>query len=274
MQQIFNFLIRNVNSLLFLLLFGIGLSLTIHSHSYHKSKFIHSANSISGSFYSLSNSVSQYFDLKTQNEILIKENKTLRTLLYNSDETYNINAQDSLLFSNTNYKITTAEVYKNSYSKTQNYLTLNKGKANGVKNDIGVISSKGIVGIIVNTTKGYASVLSILSKKSSINAKHKLTNQIGRLTWNTTSPNIVQLEDVPKFVTVNVGDTIVTGGQSSIFPKGINIGTIQNFSEDINGDTYIIDVKLFTDMTSLEHVYIIENVDKEELDRLETTNND
>ena len=139
---------------------------------------------------------------------------------------------------------------------------------------MGVITAKGIVGIVTNTSKNYSNVLSILSKKSRINAKHKLSNQIGSLTWNMISPEIVQLEDLQKFTKINVGDTIVTGGQSSIFPKGIHIGTIQNFSEDIIGDTYTIDVKLFNDMTSIEHAYIIENVDKNELELLKQSNND
>ncbi len=271
MQQIFNFFIRNVNFLLFLFLFSIGIALVIHSHSYHKSKFIHSTNAIKGGIYKTSNAINQYFNLKQENEILINENKQLREQLYNLNP-LKIKQLDSLRIYEKKYKITSAEVYKNSYSSTHNYLILNKGLQDGIKGEFGVITSKGIVGIIVNTTKGYSSVLSILSKKSRINAKHKTTHQIGSLTWDGISPEFVQLEDIPKFVDIAVGDTIVTGGQSIIFPKGINIGTVYTFTEDISEDSYIIDVKLFNDMTTIEHVYIIENKDKAELEMLQNIN--
>jgi rod shape-determining protein MreC len=112
-------------------------------------------------------------------------------------------------------------------------------------------------------------VLSILNKKSRINAKLKATNHFGSLTWNGASPDIMQLIDVSKFAPVKVGDTIVSGGQSAIFPKGIQIGTVENFTTDIGGDTYTIDVRLFNDMTNIGKVYIIENTEREEIKQLE-----
>ena len=271
MQQIFNFVIRNKTFLLFLLLFGIALSLTIQSHSYHRSQFINSANGITGGVYGTINNIGQYFNLKEQNDILVEENQRLREQILNQSSS--LKEVDSILI-NSKFEIIPAEVYKNSYNLPNNYLTINRGKRDSIKQDFGVITSKGIVGIIDNTSNKFATVLSILSTKSRINAKFKSTNQTGSLTWNNKSPYTVQLEDVSQFAKISIGDTIVTGGKSAIFPKGIGIGTVTDFITDITGDTYTIQIKLFNDMTTVQHVYIIKNNDIEEIKKLEATTNE
>ena len=274
MQQIINFVLRNKTFLLFLLLFGVSLFFTIQSHSYHKSKFINSANYVTGGIYKKTNGIKQYFNLKEENEALIEENKKLKTLLFNINiDTLNYTITDST-FLGEYFKFRTASVYKNSYSLSNNYLTINRGKKDNIKQDFGVITSKGIVGIIENTSDHYASVLSILNTKSRINAQLKKTSHIGSLEWNTKSPEFVQMVDVSKFAPVKVGDTIITGGQSTIFPQGILIGSIDSFSLDTGGDTYTINVKLFNDMTNIGHVYIIENLNAEELKSLEQKPNE
>lgn len=270
MQQIFNFVIRNKTFLLFILLFSIALTLTIQSHSYHKSKFINSANGLTGGLYGAMNSVDQYFNLKTENNILAEENKLLREQLLNLKTTIDSTFIDSS-YAQIKYRITTADVYKNSYAATNNYLTLNKGKNDSIKTDLGVMTSNGIIGIIDNTSNKYSRVLSILNKKSRINAKIKSTNHIGSLKWNGDSPLFVQLVDVSQFAPVKIGDTIETGGESSIFPKGIGIGSIASFETDIGGDTYNIEVKLFNDMTNVGKVYIIENLERNEIYNLENS---
>ncbi len=269
MQQIINFVIRNKTFLLFLLLFSLSLALTIQTHSYHKSKFISSSNFLSGGILNSSNNIRSYFSLKERNKILIEENNQLKSILYNYktlDESEPLT--DSLLHKYFEFK--TATVIKNSYSNAKNYLTLNKGSNNGMKQDLGVITSKGIVGIIDNTSKNYSRVISILNTKSRINAQLKASNHIGSLIWDTKSPEFVQLIDISKFAPVSIGDTIITGGQSTIFPKGIPIGTIDTFALDNNSDMYTINVKLFNDMTNIGHVYIITNTDKVEIKSLQT----
>lgn len=269
MQQIINFVIRNKTSLLFLLLFSISLALTIQSHSYHKSKFINSANVLTGGIYESASGISNYFDLKEQNNILIEENNRLRSQLLNGiDSTTNTTSIDTTSYSG-RYKVQIANVINNNYAASKNYITLNKGKKNDVKEDLAVITSKGIVGIIDNTSNSYSRVLSILNTKSRINAQLKASNHIGSLKWNAKSSSLAQLTDISKFAPIKQGDTIVTGGESSIFPKGLPIGIIDAFVLDISGDTYTIDVKLFNDMTNLSHVYIIENLDTEEIKLLE-----
>jgi rod shape-determining protein MreC len=273
MQQIFNFVIKSKTFLLFLLLFCIALALTIQSHSYHRSKFLNSANGLTGGVYGTFNSLGQYFNLKDENTILAEENKRLREQILNASSIENSTFADTN-YSQIKYKISTAQVYKNSYSRSNNYLTLNKGENDSIREDFGVITSKGIIGIISNTSNNYSTTLSILNKKSRINAMLKSTDHIGTLKWNGDSPHYVQLEDVSKFAPVKVGDSIITGGQSAIFPKGIGIGIIESFATDISGDTYNIQVKLFNDMTNVGTVYIIENRDRKEIKTLENSTNE
>jgi rod shape-determining protein MreC len=271
MQQIINFLIRNKTFLLFLLLFSLSLFFTFQSHSYHKSKYINSANFLTGGIYQSMDNIGRYFSLKKENDILLEENNRLKSIFFNTKTNLlKRNNNDTIL--STNYKFKSALVYKNSYSATNNYLTINKGERDNIKQDFGVIASKGIIGIIDNTSNKYARVMSILNTNSRINSELKKSNHFGTLTWNAKSPQLVQLIDIPKLAPVAIGDTIITGGRSTIFPKGILIGKIVSFKLDETENYYNIEVKLFNDMTSIGHVYIIENLDAKEISTLNNQN--
>ncbi|NNT70669.1 rod shape-determining protein MreC [Flavobacterium sp. IMCC34852] len=271
MQQIFNFILKNSNRLLFLLLLVISLSLTVQSHSYHKSKMISSANFFTGGIYEKINNIDEYFHLKSQNEELAQENARLKSLLFNQKDTTKLPQIDSIKGVKKT-DIIVSKVIRNSYSVHENYLTIDNGSASGIKPNMGVINSAGIVGIVENTSKNYATIISILNIKSQINAKIKKSNHFGSLVWNGKSTGFVQLIDVPRLAGVRKGDTIVTGGQSIIFPENIGIGTIEKVYIDNVTNYYTLDIKLFNDMTNLGHVYIIKNKDAEEISNLENQN--
>jgi rod shape-determining protein MreC len=254
-----------------LLLLVISLSLTVQSHSYHKSKVISSANFFTGGIYEKINNVNEYFGLKEQNEELALENARLKTLLFNLKDTTKAPEIDSVRGVKKT-DIIVAKVTHNSYSVYENFLTINKGAIAGVKPKMGVINSAGIVGIVDNTSKNYATVISILNIESKINAKIKKSNHFGSLVWNGKNTGFVQLIDVPRLAGVRKGDTIVTGGESIIFPENIGIGTIDKVYIDDVTHYYTLDIKLFNDMTNLGHVYIIKNKDAEEITNLENQN--
>lgn len=263
MQQLFNFFIRNKTFVLFLLLLSSALSFTIRSHEYHRSKFIHSSNQITGSIYGAFHGITQYINLKKENKLLLDENSQLKTLVFNRE---NLAKVDSLLEST--YNLLPSLVYKNSFAVPNNYLTLNKGRNDHIKDEDGVITSKGIVGIIDKTSKNYSRVLSVLNTNSRINVKLKKTNHFGILSWDGKSPEITQLKDVQDLVKIAIGDTVVTSGYSSTFPANIPVGSIKSYRLNDTEDLYIIDIKLFNDMTNLEHVYIVKNTDINELKAL------
>lgn len=265
MQQIINFIIRYKTTLLYLLLLLISLIFTIDSHSYHRSKYLNSANWVSGSIYNTADGITQYFELDEENRKLVEENKQLRNLLLNGG-IEDSNQLDSTTF---DFTVTSARIIKNSYASPNNYITINKGTNHGIKQDMGVITANGILGIIEHTTKNYASVQSILNIKSNINAKIKNTNYFGSLVWDGQHYNQVGLEDIPRLVPLLVGDTIVTGAMSSIFPENIPIGTIKKFDLNVSKSFYNIDVELFNDMSNVKNVYIIYNKNRPEILQLE-----
>jgi rod shape-determining protein MreC len=270
MQQILNFISINSYKILFLLLLGISLTLTIQFHSFHRSKVISSANVISGSVYQEVNNAKEYLNLRKENEDLALENAMLRSLLFQVKDSAFMSKPDNIKGVKPS-DIVVAKVIKNSYNVYENYLTLNAGQQQGIKPDMGVINSLGIVGIIDDTSENYSTVASVLNKKSRINAKMKKSNHFGSLIWDGKSTGFVQLIDVPRLAAIRKGDTVVTGGQSVIFPENINIGTIHRVFRDKDNKTnfYTLEVKLFNDMTNLGHVYILKSKGKEEITTLE-----
>ena len=274
MQQIINFLIRNKTNILFLFLLSVSLLLTIQSHSYQKSKFISSANFFSGGLYNWASDIDEYFYLKEYNQRLLEENKELRTRLAVFQDTILADKLPDSADLEIIYKFETAEVINNNYSKPDNYLTLNKGSNDGIQPDMGVITSKGIIGIVENVSDNFATVLSILNSNSRVNAQLRKSEHFGSLVWDGRDPNLVQLIDVPGLAPVQKGDTIITGGRSLIFPKGIPIGEIENYTLDQSGSYYTIHIRLFNDMTNIGYVYIIENETKEEILELENQTRD
>jgi rod shape-determining protein MreC len=273
MQQIIYFIEKYKYLLLFLLLECIAIGVTIQSHSYHKSQFINSANALTGGLLTKSTSFFEFIHLKEENLRLAKENASLRTALDIKNKKSNFIIPDSSAITNA---FIPAKIIQNNYTKRNNILTINKGSLDGIVIDMGVINSTGIIGVVNKVSDNYATVLSILNRKSRINAKLKKNSYFGTLTWNGVDYKIAQLLDIQRQANISVGDTIVTGGKSILFPENIVIGTIKNFdSSDKNYSN--IEIELFTDMSSISYIYAIHNLDKEEileLQNLESENND
>ena len=272
MQQIINFILRYKNFILYIFLMIVSLGFTIQSHSYHQSSFFNSSSWIAGNIYETSYGITSYFDLDKENRDLVEENKQLRLLLFNKKEPIPSELDSTQM----TYSITSGRVIKNSYALPRNYITINRGEKDSVKPDMGVITSKGILGIVENTSNNFSTVQSILNENSNINAKLKNTENFGSLTWNARTYNVVQLVDIPRLVPLVIGDTIVTGGMSSIFPENIPIGTIKKFDLNDSKSFWNIEVSLFNDMTNIKNVYIVSNADREEIIKLqeETETND
>ncbi|WGK65354.1 rod shape-determining protein MreC [Croceiramulus getboli] len=272
MQRIINFLINNRNFLLFVVLLSISFIFTIQSHSYHRSRFVNSANFLSGGIYERVNNISSYFELKEINEQLVEENVYLRSLIHNPNDS--IQARTDTTTFGGKFRFVPARVINNNYARSSNYLTLRGGEQDSIKPDLGVITPQGIVGIVDKVSDRYSTVISILNSSSRINAKLKKSEHFGTLVWDGVDPNIVQLIDVQQQAPVQQGDTIVTGGKSTIFPKDIGIGIVQGFMLDQSENFYTISIRLFNDMTNLGPVYVIENLDASEILQLEQETED
>jgi len=266
MQYYIQFIIKNSHLLLFLMLFGLGVFLTINGHNYHKSKIISSSNQLIGSVYESTNEATSFFGLKDENKKLLEENKSLKSLLFNKQDSIN----KKKYFSKNNqkiYDIIVAKVVSNKYSSYNNYIMINAGSKDSINKEMGVINSKGIVGIVENTSKNYATVMSVLNVKSKINAKVKNSNHFGELNWNGKSTGFIQLIDLPRLTSIKVGDTIVTGN-TIFFPDNINVGVIHKIYNDEETNYFTLDILLFNDMTNLNSVYVIRNNRKDEIETL------
>lgn len=269
MQRIINFILSNRNTFLYAFLLLISLSLTIRSHSYHQSKAFNSSKWISGSIYKTSNGITSYFGLREENNTLIRENRKLRRQLFNIKNNSSIELDSAKI----DFEIIDAKIIKNSFTSPRNYLTLNKGEKQGIKQDMGVITTKGILGIVENTSNNFSTVQSILNTKSNINAKIKNTDYFGSLVWNAKDYTAVQLVDIPRLVPLKIGDTIVTGAMSSIFPENIPVGFIKEFNLNEAKSFYNIDIQLFNDMANVKNSYIISNKNRKEIIELEVKTN-
>ena len=153
--------------------------------------------------------------------------------------------------------------------KKENYLTIRGGLTQGFKKDMGVINSKGVVGIVEKVSKNYATVQSILNTKTKIGAKIGNSEHFGTIVWDGKDAGYVQLMDVPKLAQLHKGDSIVTGGISTIFPENIPIGVIDKVFTSKASNFYTISVRLFNDMSNVNQIYLIENIHFEEIQQLE-----
>lgn len=241
-----------------------------------KNAVFSSANSISGFFQKKLNTWFAYFSLAQENEELRNENLELRNLL-NKNQTKKsiekINADTSQTDS-LKYTYISARVINNSIYKKQNYITLNKGSADGIKKEFAVIGLKGIVGVVVAVSKNYSLVVSVLNNRFGISAKIKKNNQFGSVHWNKNDYRLANLMEIPNHIKVSKGDTIVTSGFSAIFPPGINIGTIDKINTNVSNNFYEILIKLSTDFKSLHHIYVVNNSMRNEQLFLENTVSD
>lgn len=270
MRQIIYFIKKFRYFLLFIVLEILAFVIIIQEYSYHQSKFVNSANYITGGIYSKVNSVNEFFHLKTDNQLLSEENVRLKNLLEKRENSY---ALDSFTVIDTSqyfqkYEYSVAKVINNNYTKRNNFLTINKGSKNGVTPNLGVINSKGIIGVIKNISSNYATVISILNSNSKINVRLKNSDHFGTLIWDGKNYNITQVIDIPRQALVKAGDTIVTGGKSAIFPEGIEIGVVKDFKYEQNKYKQI-NVLLFNDMSAIGEVQIVKNLHKDEQITLE-----
>jgi len=276
MQQLIYFIQKYRYFLFFLLLELIAFQLIINNLSFHNSKFINSASTITGGFYNKSNSISDYFQLDTENKELLNENLILRNKLEKLSQNIDTIAVTEI-FEKTKlrqrYLYLKGRIEKNQFRNNYNFLTINLGSKDSVRKEMGVINSKGILGITENVLHNYSRVRSILNKNSKINAKLKNSDYFGTLTWDGLDYNSTQLLDIPRQAKLKVGDTIITGGMSSIFPEGIPIVSIDNIVNEASIKR-IINIKLFNDMSNLKNIYVVKDFDKQQLMNLEKTDNE
>lgn len=270
MYGIIAFLRRFYFSLLFIALEIISLAFVFTDNYYHEAGYFNSSNRIAGTVYSAYSGVTSYFSLQNVNRRLAEENVQL------------LNAESEIMDTSTHkkgeavnpfgqrYHFILAEVVDNSTNLPNNYLTLRAGSDEGIGEGMGVISPAGIVGIIVKVSPRYSVVMSLLHQKTLVSVMLKKSGTFGSLSWGDNRDyRFASLSQIPMSEKIKQGDTIVTSGFSTVFPKGIMVGTVDNFKAIPELYFYSIRVKLSTDFKNIRYVYVVNALEKTEKDSLE-----
>lgn len=266
MQKLLNSILRNGTLLLFLLLFTIALVLIANNQSYQRNKLLTLSHKITAPLFNARNQVTTFLNRSFHNQQLLAENQYLLSQLITQKNQH-------LLLDSLPFNVVPAQVIHNSIKKNHNYITLNVGEDKGVKKEMGVITAKGVIGIVYATTSKTSGVISLLNKSLRVNVKLKKSNHFGSLYWDGVITNTVKLSDVPLAANVNVGDTIATGGMSAIFPANIEIGIVESVFVPQNDNYYDLNISLFEDITQISNVYVVDFPQADQLKELINSNN-
>ena len=244
-------------------------------NKFHEAAFAGVAKELTGGIYDKANNVEYYFHLKATNDSLVQENLRLRNMLATNFE----GADTALKFITDTIPYDTlghfrkyiardARVSNNSTSTQNNYITIHRGSNQGVKEYMGVISSSGVVGTVVNVSANYSTVMSLLHRQSRMRASLKKSGETGTVQWDGNSPFYLTLIDIPTSAPVTKGDSIVTS-YSDRYPKGILVGTVDEVIKDPSTNFYTLRLKPATNFFNLQYVYVIENLQQSEQTQLE-----
>jgi len=274
MSNFITWLKTHLHWFVFLFLEVASMVMLFRFNSYHNSIWVTQANAVAGQVVEWEADYHSYIQLREVNDILTRQNIALQlsnermrqeldSLLHDSTQT------ERLMTSRvTDFERIHAHVISNSVKNKDNTIMLDKGSADGVMNEMGVISGTGPVGIVYAVSEHYSLVLPILNSKSNISCRLRGTNYFGSLSWRGGKVLEAYLNDIPHHAKCNVGDQVETSGYSSVFPPGIFVGKVAQIRNSKDGQSYELKVRLSTDISVLRDVCILKNPCKDEIDSL------
>jgi rod shape-determining protein MreC len=269
MRNLIRFILTYHFFFLFLIFEALSLILLFNYNHFQRAKFINASQRVTGFVYEKIDMLDEYLSLKQTNQELAIENAKLNNILqraYRSDEIFFYGEYDSIY--SQQYFYTSARIINNSVNKQHNFLTLNKGSEAGIRPEMAVIATNGIVGVVNGVSKRFSTVMSLLNTNLRVSAKVKKNDAFGSLAWDGLDHREVVLYDIPYHIDIAKGDTVVTSGFSTIYPEGIMVGTVKDF-EVKGGNFYVIRVQLTTDFKRLTYVNVVSNLRKDEQLELE-----
>jgi len=273
MRLLFLLIWRNNFTLFFILLEVLCFYLVARNNRFQQASVLNATNQMVTTTMEGVNYVRDYIHLRENNIALSQENAMLRSRLQDtrySTERSNTFINDSSYFQQ--YTYITAKVVNNSIHHRNNYITLNKGTLQGIRPEMGVITTNGIAGIVNQVSAHYCTVMSLLHSKTNLSAMIRRNGFFGSLKWEGDDPTVAYLYEIDKTVPVKAGDTVQTTSFSSIFPAGIPIGKVVSTKVEPGSPFHKIKVRLFTNFGNLSHVYIVNNLLKKEQQVLEAGN--
>lgn len=265
MRNLLDFLAKYSYWLLFVLLEAISFVLLFRFNSYQGSVWFSSANIVAGKIYDTSSKIESYFQLSKINEQLTQRNLYLEQRLAKlerdlSDSVADTAMNRSLLLQSLHpYRLIPAKVVSMSWNRRDNLLTINKGEADGVKKDMGVVCGTGVVGIVYLTSAHYAIVIPVLNSQSNISCIIQGRGYFGYLHWTGGNISQAYVDDVPRHAHFKLYENVVTSGYSSVFPAGVMVGKILHVYNSTDQMSYRLKVELATDFGKLRDVCVIDN---------------
>lgn len=249
MNNLLDFLAKHFHWLVFLLLETVSGVMLFNYNSYQGSVWISTANLVTGKVLSWQSAVEQFFSLTRTNEELTQRNIFLEQQLQKMREEAPTNPEATTYIP--------AKVISNSIDRRENLITIDRGSADGVVPDMGVVSGNGLVGVVYKTSLHYAIVIPVLNSRSRISCSIRGRHYFGYLTWEGGSPVEAYVEDVPRHAKFQKGEWVETSGYSAIFPKGIAVGKIIGIYNSPDGLSYRLKVHLSTDFACLRDVCVL-----------------
>lgn len=272
MRNLLAFISRYQFLFFFLIYLVISFTLLYNNNYYQRSKVVSTTGGITGRFNELYSNFTGFFELKRSNEALAAENARLRSLLRIRTKAI----PDSLVRQESGLILhyISAKVISNSVQQRNNYFMLNKGYRAGIKKDMGVVTTDGIVGIIIDVSENYSSGISVLHKDTRVSGRIKKNNQLVNVSWDGINYRLGDISHIPSHVNLIPGDTILTSGNSQIFPEGIMIGTVEYVEDEMEDLFKKGKVRFSIDYNKVIYVYVVENSSREEILRLKMSTPD
>lgn len=271
MLKLLLFLKRIHYALLFIALEAIAISVFLHGNIYQKARIAGASSRLVSGVYDKIADVSGYFGLRAENDRLTAEIARLRSEMSAHRHADSLSGRTDSVSGLQYYQYQPARVIRNSISKRENYLTIDRGSLDGVEPEMALVSDDGIVGYVVHCSDHFSVAVSILNAREfRTSGCIKGSDFAGSIYWDGLSHREVILDEIPKYADMQVGDTVVTTNYSYIFPPDQPIGTVQSF-EMVNGTFYKVRVRLFADLAKLRYVYAVRYLEQEERRALEST---
>jgi rod shape-determining protein MreC len=264
-QNLIAFLVKNNHWFVFCLLEVVSAVLLFHYNSYQGSVWFSSANYMAGKVFEVRSGVESYFTLNALNEKLTQRNIELEQKVQQLTTQLEVATADSSLMTGElsrlreNFTMIPAKVVSNEVNRADNLITIDKGAADGVRKDMGVVCGTGVVGIVYLVSQHYSVVIPVLSSKSNISCTIQNRGYFGYLHWTGGSPKLAYVDDVPRHARFRLYDKVVTSGYSSVFPPGVLVGKILHVYNSPDGISYRMQVELSTDFTRLRDVCVIDD---------------
>ena len=265
MQNLIAFLVKNNHWFVFCLLEVVSAVLLFRYNSYQGSVWFSSANYMAGKVFEVRSGVESYFTLNALNEKLTQRNIELEQKVQQLTTQLEVATADSSLMTGElsrlreNFTMIPAKVVSNEVNRADNLITIDKGAADGVRKDMGVVCGTGVVGIVYLVSQHYSVVIPVLSSKSNISCTIQNRGYFGYLHWTGGSPKLAYVDDVPRHARFRLYDKVVTSGYSSVFPPGVLVGKILHVYNSPDGISYRMQVELSTDFTRLRDVCVIDD---------------